>query len=127
MATIKEKILADHERIMSEPTADLQKSAADEVGKLAAKAVKGGIKSAAWALYMSRYCDKPEQLMRLCGEDPDFNESPWSEQCLAYLPSNGVCTITSRRAPINDTINPAVTNQGTLNYMDADMIGDLDF
>ena len=122
MATIKEKILAEQKEIMDEKDPVKQKEAAEKIGKLAINAIKGGIKSREWTFFMSRYADTTEQLMRLSGEDAKFNEQTWSDECLTYIASNTMCTITSRQAPI-DPPNP---NQGTLNFMDPVMIDGLD-
>ncbi len=120
--TIKDNILADHKRIMGAATAAEQARLAKEVGELSFKAIKGGINSSAWAIYMSRFADNLDQLKRLCGEDEEFNSQPWSAQCLAYTVSNGVCTINSRHDEADTT-----PNLGTLNYLDEDQLEGLNF
>ena len=121
MSTITEKILAEQKGIINETDKDKQKEAAEKIGERAIKAIKGGIKSREWVFFMSQYADTPEQLMRLCGEDAKFNEQPWSDECLTYIASNTMCTITSRQSPIT-----TVTNQGTMNFMEDIMIKGLD-
>lgn len=126
MATIKQKILDDHTGIMSEPDPVVQEKLSNDVGKIAVLAMKDGIRSRAWADYMRRYVDNSDQLKRLCGEDDEFNKNPWAERCLAYIVSNTICTFTSRRGEI-PMGGGDKTNQGTLNYMDDDMLKTLNF
>ena len=118
---IKEKILAEQKAIIAETDKVKQKEAAEKIGERAIKAIKGGIKSREWVFFMSQYADTPEQLMRLCGEDTKFNAQSWSDECLTYIASNTMCTITSRQSPIE-----TITNQGTMNFMEANMIEGLD-
>lgn len=125
MKTIKQKILDDHKRIMDETDPEVQEKLAEDVGKLAIQALKDGMRSRAWANYMKLYIENSDQLKRLCGEDEDFNKEPWGERCLAYIVSNTVCTITTRRSPISME-NSSMPNEGTLNYMDDKMKDALD-
>ena len=122
MSKIKDKILAEQKGIIDEPDPIKQEEMAENIGKLAIKAIKNGLKSREWAFFMSQYACTPEQLMRLCGEDASFNAQSWSEECLIYIVSNTMCTITSRKSPVE----PPKDNQGTLNFMDQVMIEGLD-
>lgn len=127
MATIKEKIRTDHDRIMNAGSPEQIREEAKKVGELAIKAIKGGMKSSAWAIYMSRYAENTDQLKRLCGDDSNFNANPWAEECLAYVVGNGVCTITSRRGDVENNAGQIKENAGTLNYLDDLMLDTLNF
>ena len=61
-----------------------------EIQGQASEAIKGGITSDAWKVFMSNFASNPAQLKRLLGQD-SFIEKPWGLITLAYLPANAMC------------------------------------
>ena len=61
-----------------------------QIQEQASEAIKNGMKSDAWKLFMSNFASNPAQLTRLMGQDA-FIEKPWGIIALAYLPANAIC------------------------------------
>lgn len=61
-----------------------------ELQEQASEAIKGGITSGAWEVFMSNFASNPAQLQRLIGKDA-FIDKPWGLISLAYLPANAMC------------------------------------
>ncbi len=61
-----------------------------ELQEQASQAIKNGIKSDEWRVFMSNFASNPAQLNRLLGQDA-FIEKPWGLIALAYLPANAMC------------------------------------
>lgn len=115
---IIEKIDELHERASENP--DGLANAANELQRLAAQAVLGGIKSRAWEKYMKNFASNPSQLTRLIGEDEAFNKTTWSAESLAYIVANSTCGIETTLATRNNMPNDWVEN------LDADLNSDND-
>lgn len=93
---------------------------AKQLQGLAIKAMFNGIRSRDWETYMRQIADMdnpdvgPRQLRRLLGEDPDYMDTQWANETLAYLVANATCT------------SQTFMRGGTLFNLSEDMIGDLD-
>lgn len=61
-----------------------------ELQEQASQAIKDGIESEAWRVFMNNFASNPAQLRRLRGQD-DFINKPWGLISLAYLPANAMC------------------------------------
>ena len=68
-------------------------------------ALKHGIESADWVLYMSNFADGNDQLRRLCGRDETFNETPYGTQLIAYVAAAGPCTVNTGLRLVTDDMD----------------------
>ncbi len=108
------KIMSKHDEIQQDPLG-AGKTEANRLGKLAIKAIVGGMGSDNWREYMSNFVSSQRQLDRLCGED-GYITTEYGEECLAYIAANSTCTVETGRNG----------NRGTLNFVKTDAISKLD-
>ena len=91
---IKEKIdLVSQEIVQNGNTELARRIAFDGLDSIIAGMRTGtGETTPEWRRLMSHFTDDADELKRLCGEDPRFNDTEWGLFCLAYIAGDSTCT-----------------------------------
>jgi hypothetical protein len=84
------QIVANIEKIRNEIMAGSRSGT--DVARMALRAISDGMGSKAWEELMGLYASNSEELNRLCGREPNFNQTQWGMFCLAYIAGDSTCT-----------------------------------
>lgn len=88
--------------IRSNKDNDEGKNRAEQLKNLAGEAIRNGMKSRAWEIYMREFASNEKELKRLIGEDEAFNKTEWGLDSLAYIAANSTCDVqTTTRTAAN--------------------------